>query len=88
MVTIKELPKEEYLLKGHAACAGCGSSIALRLLFKALGNKIILVVPACCTTVIQGPYPYTSSAVPLLNILFESCCGSFGHSRCIAPKEN
>jgi pyruvate ferredoxin oxidoreductase beta subunit len=72
MVTIKELPKEEYLLKGHAACAGCGPSIALRLLFKALGNKIILVVPACCTTVIQGPYPYTSSAVPLLNILFES----------------
>jgi len=76
MVTIKELPKEEYLLKGHAACAGCGPSIALRLLFKALGNKIILVVPACCTTVIQGPYPYTSSAVPLQNILFEATAAS------------
>lgn len=72
MVTIKELPKEEYLLKGHAACAGCGPAIALRLLFKALGNKVFLVVPACCTTVIQGTYPYTSSAVPLQNILFES----------------
>jgi len=72
MVTIKELPKEEYLLKGHAACAGCGPAVSLRLLFKALGNKIIMVVPACCTTVIQGPYPYTSSAVPLQNILFES----------------
>jgi len=72
MVTIKELPREEYLLKGHAACAGCGPAVSLRLLFKALGNKVILVVPACCTTVIQGPYPYTSSAVPLQNILFES----------------
>jgi len=72
MVTIKELPKEEYLLKGHAACAGCGPSIALRLLFKALGNKVIMVVPACCTTVIQGPYPYTSFAVPLQNMLFEA----------------
>ncbi len=72
MVTIKELPKEEYLLKGHAACAGCGPAVSLRLLFKALGNKVILVVPACCTTVIQGPYPYTSSAVPIQNILFES----------------
>jgi pyruvate ferredoxin oxidoreductase beta subunit len=72
MVTIKGLPKEEYLLKGHAACAGCGPSISLRLLFKALGNKVILVVPACCTTVIQGPYPYTSVNVPLQNILFES----------------
>jgi pyruvate ferredoxin oxidoreductase beta subunit len=72
MVTIKELPKEEYLLKGHAACAGCGPAISLRLLLKALGNKVMLVVPACCTTVIQGPYPYTSFAVPLQNILFES----------------
>jgi pyruvate ferredoxin oxidoreductase beta subunit len=72
MVTIKELPKEEYLLKGHAACAGCGPSIALRLLFKALGNRVFLVVPACCTTVIQGPYPYTSFAVPLQNMLFEA----------------
>ncbi|MEM2816746.1 MAG: pyruvate synthase subunit PorB [Candidatus Bathyarchaeia archaeon] len=72
MVTIKEFPKDEYLLKGHAACAGCGPSIALRLLFKALGNKVIMVVPACCTTVIQGPYPYTSFAVPLQNMLFEA----------------
>ncbi|MBX5320621.1 pyruvate synthase subunit beta [Candidatus Bathyarchaeota archaeon A05DMB-3] len=69
---MKELPREEYLLKGHAACAGCGPSIALRLLFKALGNKVFLVVPACCTTVIQGPYPYTSFAVPLQNMLFEA----------------
>jgi pyruvate ferredoxin oxidoreductase beta subunit len=72
MVTLKELSKEELLLKGHAACAGCGPAISLRLLFKALGKNIIMVVPACCTTVIQGPYPYTSSAVPVQNILFES----------------
>ena len=72
MATIKDLPKEEYLLKGHAACAGCGPAVSLRLLFKALGNRVMMVVPACCTTVIQGPYPYTSSAVPLENVLFES----------------
>ena len=72
MVTMKELPKEEYLLKGHAACAGCGPAVSLRMLFKALGNKVFLVVPACCTTVIQGPYPFTAFGVPLQNILFES----------------
>jgi pyruvate ferredoxin oxidoreductase beta subunit len=72
VVTIKDLPKEEYLLKGHAACPGCGPAVSLRLLFKALGNRVMMVVPACCTTVIQGPYPYTSSAVPLENVLFES----------------
>jgi pyruvate ferredoxin oxidoreductase beta subunit len=69
---MKELPREEYLLKGHAACAGCGPAVSLRMLFKALGNKVFLVVPACCTTVIQGPYPFTSFAVPLQNVLFES----------------
>lgn len=72
MVTIKELPKEEYLLKGNTSCAGCGAAISLRLLFKALGNKVILVVPACCTSVIPGPFPYTSFAVPVQNILFEA----------------
>jgi pyruvate ferredoxin oxidoreductase beta subunit len=46
------------------------------LLFKALGNKVFLVVPACCTTVIQGQYPYTSFSVPLQNILFESTAAS------------
>jgi len=72
MIAIKELPKEEYLLKGNTACAGCGAAISLRLLFKALGNKVILVVPACCTSVIPGPFPYTSFAVPVQNILFEA----------------
>jgi len=72
MVTLKELPKEEYILKGNPACAGCGATISLRLMFKALGRKVIMIVPACCTTVIQGPYPYTAFKVPLLNIVFES----------------
>jgi len=76
MVTIKELPREEYLLKGHAACAGCGPAVSLRHLYKALGNKVMMMVPACCTTVIQGPYPYTSFAVPLQNILFESAAAA------------
>ncbi|MDI6847062.1 MAG: pyruvate synthase subunit PorB [Candidatus Bathyarchaeia archaeon] len=70
--SIKELSKEEYLLKGHGACAGCSLAISLRLLFKALGNKIVMVVPACCTSVIPGPYPYTSFAVPVQNMLFEA----------------
>ena len=76
MVTIKELSKEEYLLKGHAACAGCGPAISIRLLFKALGNKIMIVVPACCSTIIQGSYPYTSFAVPVQNIVFESAAAA------------
>lgn len=71
-MSIRQLSKDEYLLKGHIACAGCGPAIALRLLFKALGNKVILVVPACCSSVIPGPFPYTSFAVPVQNTIFEA----------------
>ena len=76
MKQIKELSREEYLLKGHIACAGCGLAISLRLLFKALGNKVIMVVPACCTSVIPGPFPYTSFAVPVQNMLFETAAST------------
>lgn len=69
---IRELPREEYLLPGHAACAGCGASLSLRLTLKALGKRTIVVVPACCTSIIQGPWPKTSVAVPLMNIMFEA----------------
>jgi len=70
MVTIRDLPREEYLLKGNPACAGCGAALSLRLLFKALGPRIIMVVPASCSSVIQGPYPYAAFAVPSLNVVF------------------
>jgi pyruvate ferredoxin oxidoreductase beta subunit len=72
MVTLKELPKEEYFLAGNPACAGCSTAISLRLMYKALGPRTILVIPACCTTVIQGPYPFAALASPALNILFEA----------------
>jgi len=72
MVALKELPQEEYILLGHAACAGCGPATSIRLVYKALGPRTIFVVPACCTTVIQGPYPYTAFASPLLNVAFET----------------
>lgn len=70
MVTVKELDRKEYWLPGHSACSGCPASLGLRMLGKALRGNFMLVVPACCTTVIQGTYPYTPSQVPLLNIAF------------------
>ncbi len=71
-LTVKDLSREEYLLPGHAACAGCGAAIALKLTLKALGRRTIMVVPACCTSIIQGPWPKTAVAVPLMNIMFEA----------------
>ncbi|MDD5502533.1 MAG: thiamine pyrophosphate-dependent enzyme [Candidatus Thermoplasmatota archaeon] len=71
-MAIKDLPKDEYLLKGNAACPGCPASQALRVVLKALGQNTTMVVPACCTAVIQGIYPKSAFNVPLMNIAFEA----------------
>jgi pyruvate ferredoxin oxidoreductase beta subunit len=71
-MAFKQLSKEECLLAGNAACAGCAASLSIRLTYKVLGPRTIFVVPACCTTVIESPYPHTSFASPLLNVAFET----------------
>lgn len=75
-MTLKDLPLEEYVLPGSAACPGCPSTLGLRIILKALGRKTILVVPACCTSVIESLYPYTSLNIPLLNIAFEAAAAA------------
>jgi len=69
-MSIKGLPRREFILPGTAACPGCGLTLALRHVLKALGDRTILVVPAGCTSVIQGVAPNSSFAVPTLNIAF------------------
>ncbi len=65
-----EIPKEEYIYKCTSACAGCSSSLSLRYVLKAAGPDTVLVVPACCTSVIQGIYPNTAMNIPVYNIAF------------------
>ena len=67
-----EIPKEEYILKCTSACAGCGSTLSIRYVLKAAGHDSVLVIPACCTSVIQGTYPRTAVNVPVYNIAFAS----------------
>jgi pyruvate ferredoxin oxidoreductase beta subunit len=71
-MAIKDLPVEECVLQGNAACPGCPATLGLRLVLKALGKNTIMVVPACCTAVIQSLFPYTSFDVPIMNIAFEA----------------
>jgi pyruvate ferredoxin oxidoreductase beta subunit len=58
------------MLKCTSACAGCSNALALRYVLKAAGADTVLVVPACCTSVIQGIYPNTAFNVPVYNIAF------------------
>jgi pyruvate ferredoxin oxidoreductase beta subunit len=68
--SMAEIPKEEFLLRTTSACAGCSSSLCLRYILKASGPDTVLVIPACCTSVIQGMYPKTAVNVPVYNIAF------------------
>lgn len=70
---IKDLvPREELLDSGHLACPGCAAPMAMRLALKALGPRTIVVLPACCWSVIAGPWPQTSLKVPLFHTAFET----------------
>ena len=71
-MAIKDLPIEECVLPGSAACPGCPATLGLRLVLKALGRNTIMVVPACCTSVIESLYPHTSFDIPVMNIAFEA----------------
>lgn len=65
-----QIPKEEYILETTSACPGCSSSLSLRYILKAAGPDTVLVIPASCTSVIQGMYPDTAVQVPVYNIAF------------------
>jgi pyruvate/2-oxoacid:ferredoxin oxidoreductase beta subunit len=67
-----ELPHEEILSSGHFACPGCGATLTMRYLLKALGRKTVLAIPACCWSVIDGPVPYSAVGVPLFHTAFET----------------
>jgi pyruvate/2-oxoacid:ferredoxin oxidoreductase beta subunit len=64
------IPREEYLSPGHLACQGCGAALAMRLLLKGLGPETVLVVPACCWSVINGPWHASAVRVPFLHTAF------------------
>jgi pyruvate/2-oxoacid:ferredoxin oxidoreductase beta subunit len=67
-----EIPRDEHLMSGHLACPGCAAPIAMRMVLKALGDRTIVVLPACCWSIIAGPWPQTSLKVPLYHAPFET----------------
>jgi pyruvate/2-oxoacid:ferredoxin oxidoreductase beta subunit len=66
------IPETELMTSGHLACQGCGATQAMRFALKALGEKTVIVMPACCWSVIDGPFPHTSLQVPVFHTAFET----------------
>jgi pyruvate/2-oxoacid:ferredoxin oxidoreductase beta subunit len=59
------------LRPGHAACAGCGLAIAMKLVLQSMGPKTIAVIVPSCEGAIGGVYPNTSYGIPTFHSAFE-----------------
>jgi len=66
--------EEACLLRpGNTNCGGCGMSVGLTMLGRALqGENCSLVIPACCGIVTAGAFPTTSYSVPVVASTFAS----------------
>jgi pyruvate/2-oxoacid:ferredoxin oxidoreductase beta subunit len=72
-VLIRErVPDQGLVASGHLACPGCGGALAMKFVLNELGPDTIVVLPACCWSVIAGPYPQSSLGVPLYHTAFET----------------
>ncbi len=75
------IPREELMEPGHTACHGCGATLAMRYVLKALGNKTVVSVPACCWAVIPGAMPYRTLDVPMIYTPFAATGASISGLR-------
>ncbi len=60
----------DLMYPGHVGCPGCGAVIAMKFALQALGEKTMLVIPACCWAIIAGPHPQTALKIPVLHTAF------------------
>ncbi|MFA4985713.1 MAG: thiamine pyrophosphate-dependent enzyme [Candidatus Brocadiia bacterium] len=72
-VNIKELSKKpELLAGGHRACAGCGATMALRQIMRAVEGPVVVGFATGCMEVVTTIYPYTAWRVPYIHVAFEN----------------
>lgn len=69
---MEELTEEELLAHGHRACPGCGSTLAIRFVLKAVRKNVIVCASTGCMEITTTPYPETSWRVPWIHVAFEN----------------
>lgn len=75
------IPAEELMEPGHTACHGCGATLSMRYVLKALGKKSVISVPASCWAVIPGAMPYRTLDVPMVYTPFAATGASISGLR-------
>jgi pyruvate/2-oxoacid:ferredoxin oxidoreductase beta subunit len=71
-ITRDVMTAQELLQPGVVSCQGCGAALAMKLALKGLGERTIVVIPACCWSIIIGTYPYSTLKVPAMHVPFET----------------
>jgi len=66
------IPEAEYMDPGTLGCQGCGGALSMRLVMKEVGRDAIVVLPACCWSIIDGPWPLHALQVPVFHTAFET----------------
>ena len=61
---------------GSVACPGCGGNLSMRYTQKALGLNTMIVIPACCWSIIDGPTPSSVNHVPVFHTAFETAAAT------------
>jgi pyruvate/2-oxoacid:ferredoxin oxidoreductase beta subunit len=64
------LIKDEKVYSGALGCRGCAWSLLVRHLSSILGENTVYVVPACCFSIISGPYPLNELKGSIVHTLF------------------
>ncbi len=62
---------EPLLRAGNTNCGGCGMSIALNMISRAVAERRVqIVIPACCGIVTAGPFPASAYGAPVVASTF------------------
>jgi len=68
---VQEPRPQEITRPGHLACPGCGLALGMRMVLRAVGPRVVVVVVPSCVAVISGPFPHTALKVPAFHSAFE-----------------
>lgn len=76
----KEMEKQERLAGGHRLCAGCGASIAVRGVLRALEpeDRVVVTNATSCLEVSTYLYPYTAYEDSYIHSAFENAGATCG----------
>lgn len=70
------LIEKEMVFSGGLGCRGCGWSLMARHISDILGEETVYVVPACCFSIIAGPYPFNLMKGTIVHSLFAAAAAT------------